>query len=362
MINNFTTLSLQLGRKQITSFSRPYVIAEIGVNHEGSLDQARRLIDLAKEGGADAAKFQSYKADTLASKHSPSYWDTTKEPTTSQHLLFKKYDNFGPKEYLTLAEHCRQAGIDFLSTPFDDAAIEFLDPVMPFFKIASADLTNLPFLRKIASKGKPVVLSTGASTLGEIDVAVETIMRAGCRDIVLLHCILNYPTDNANAHLRMITGLQRAYPDRLVGYSDHTLPDDAMTALTAAFLLGAVVIEKHFTHDKSLPGNDHYHAMDVRDLSRFIAQVDRVCALLGESDHKEPIPTERISRLNARRSIVLTRNVPAGHRLENWDLTYKRPGTGVSPQHWDQVLGCTTLRPLKEDDVLQWSDLNLSDK
>lgn len=352
-----TMATLQLGHSLLTPLSRPYVIAEIGVNHEGSMDLAKRLIELAKQGGADAAKFQSYKADTLASRHSPAYWDTSKEPTQSQHELFKKYDNFGAEDYITLADHCCQVGIDFLSTPFDDAAIEFLDPLVPFFKIASADLTNIPFLRKIAAKGKPVVLSTGASTLGEIDIAVDTLNQAGCKDIVLLHCILNYPTDNANAHLRMITGLQRAYPDLLVGYSDHTLPDDAMISLLTAHLLGAVVIEKHFTHDKTLPGNDHYHAMDVHDLARFVSLVEGVHTLLGASDHKAPINTEVISRLNARRSIVLSKDVAAGHSLVADDLTYKRPGTGISPLHWDGVIGRSVVRALQADDLLQWSDL-----
>jgi sialic acid synthase SpsE len=358
MINQ---IKAQLGQRIISASDRPYVIAEIGVNHEGSLDKAMQLIDLAKMGGADAAKFQSYKADTLASKHSPAYWDTTKEPTLSQHKLFQKYDNFGKNEYIALAEHCRNVGIEFLSTPFDDAAIEFLDPLMAFFKIASADITNIPFLRKVAGKGKPVLLSTGASTLAEVDIAVKTLTHAGCQDIILLHCVLNYPTDNANAHLRMITGLQRAYPDKLVGYSDHTLPDDAMTPLLTAFLLGATVIEKHFTYDKSLPGNDHYHAMDTHDLARFISLIERVQLLKGPSDHKAPIATEDISRLNARRSIVVSVDVPAGHRLDQGDLTCKRPGTGISPTHWDEVVGSVTSRPLRADDVLQWKDIEQLD-
>lgn len=348
---------IKLGSHALSPQSFPYVIAEIGVNHEGSMDQARRLIDLAKQGGADAAKFQSYKADTLASKHSPSYWDTTKESTRSQHALFSKYDRFGPDEYIALAEHCHQVDIDFVSTPFDDAAIEFLDPLMPFFKIASADLTNIPFLRKVAGKNKPVLLSTGASTLGEVDIAVETLTRAGCKQLALLHCILNYPTENANAHLRMIEGLKRAYPGHILGYSDHTLPDDAMTSLVASHLLGAVILEKHFTHDKTLPGNDHYHAMDVNDLARFVEIARRVHELLGESDHKEPLTTEVPARKNARRSIVLSKNVPAGHMLAVEDMTYKRPGTGISPLHWDEVLGRKTAQALEADHVLQWQDL-----
>jgi sialic acid synthase SpsE len=348
---------INLGSRIVTQNSFPYLIAEIGVNHESSMDQARRLIDLAKEGGADAAKFQSYKADTLASKHSPAYWDTCNEPTRSQHELFSKYDRFGPDEYNALAEHCNQVGIDFLSTPFDDAAIEFLDPLISFFKIASADITNIPFLRKVAGKKKPVLLSTGASTLREIDVAVETLTKAGCEQIALLHCILNYPTKNENAHLSMIEGLKQSYPHHIVGYSDHTLPDETMTSLVSSYLLGAVILEKHFTHDKTLPGNDHYHAMDVNDLKRFVEVAQRVRELLGPSALKEPIATEEVSRLNARRSIVLIKDLPAGHMLSADDITYKRPGTGISPLHWDEVLGTKTTQALDADHVLQWQDL-----
>ena len=351
---------ITLGSRVITSSSPPYIIAEIGVNHEGSIDQAKRLIDQAKQGGADAAKFQSYKAGTLASKHSPSYWDTTKEPTRSQYALFQKYDNFGQDDYIALADHCSQTGIDFLSTPFDDAAVEFLDPLVRFFKIASADLTNIPFLRKVAAKGKPIVLSTGASTLGEIDIAVQALTKAGCTDLALLHCILNYPTDNANAHLRMIEGLKRAYPENIIGYSDHTLPDGAMTSLVTAHLLGAAIIEKHFTHDKTLPGNDHYHAMDQYDLARFVALAETIHTLMGSSDHKAPIDTEAISRKNARRSIVLAREVTSGQALTPDDITYKRPGTGISPLHWDEVLGRRTVNELKVDHILQWEDLAIA--
>ena len=177
----------------------------------------------------------------------------------------------------------------------------------------------------------------------------EALTQAGCTDIALLHCILNYPTDDANAHLRMIEGLKRAYPRNIIGYSDHTLPDDAMTSLVAAHLLGAVIIEKHFTHDKTLPGNDHYHAMDQHDLARFVSLAEKLHVLLGPSDHKAPIATEAISRKNARRSIVLARDVPAGHELTPDDLTYKRPGTGVSPLHWDEVLNRRTAAALQAD-------------
>ena len=352
--------SVKLGRRTMTPTSRPYIIAEIGVNHEGSLELAKRLIELAKEGGADGAKFQSYKADTLASKNSPAYWDTSKEATRSQHELFQKYDNFEPGDYAELARHAEKVGIDFLSTPFDDAAVDYLAPLVPFYKIASADITNTPLLRRVARTKKPVVLSTGASNMDEIRWSVSTLHEAGATDVVLLHCILNYPCENRNAHVRMITGLAEAFPDYLIGYSDHTVPDPDMTALAVAYSLGAVVLEKHFTHDKTLPGNDHYHAMDVHDLRRFVDRMGTIADILGEESAKAPISTEDISRLNARRSIVLARPVKGGQVLTEADLTYKRPGTGVGPQDWDRVIGMTVTKDLPDDHVLTWDDLRTS--
>lgn len=351
---NDNQIEIILGDRVINSGSKPYIIAEIGVNHEGSLDLAKKLIDYAKEGGADAAKFQSYKADTLASKQSPAYWDIIKEPTRSQHELFQKYDQFDPEDYRALSEHCNQNEIDFLSTPFDDNAIEYLNPLVPFFKIASADITNIPFLRKVAGKSKPVVLSTGASNIDEINIALDTLNNSGSKEIVLLHCILNYPTPFEQAHLQMIKGLIGAYPDNLIGYSDHTLPDSSMTSLVTAHLLGAVVIEKHFTHDKSLQGNDHYHAMDKNDLKRFVELIDKIHVSLGQEENKIPIETEQISRLNARRSIVLKNNLSAGQKIEEKDLTYKRPGTGISPLYWDEIIGKKVKKDLKKDSILDW--------
>lgn len=345
-----------LGSRTVDAGERPYVIAEIGVNHEGSMDLARRMIEQAQEAGADAVKFQTYKADKIASRHSPAYWDTEKEPTQSQHQLFRKFDSFGPDEYAALAEHCRIVGITFVSTPFDMEAVDFLDPLVRFFKIASADLTNVPLLRKIAAKGKPVLLSTGAATLGEIDMAVSTLSETGCRDIVLLHCVLNYPCPDADANLNMIAGLQRCFPQFVVGYSDHTVPDGAMRILTASWLIGAAVIEKHFTHDKSLPGNDHYHAMDVADLERFIGNIDSLLSARGSS-HKAPLPSEAPARQHARRSIVPIRDIAEGEELGEELLTTKRPAHGISPLHWDEVMGRKAARPLAEDRPLQWEDL-----
>jgi N-acetylneuraminate synthase len=321
------------------------------------LETAKRLIELAHEGGAHGAKFQSYKANTLASKQSPAYWDTSKEATLSQHELFQKYDNFEAGDYAALAAHANKVGIDFISTPFDDEAVDYLAPLVPFFKIASADITNTPLLRRVAKVGKPVVLSTGASTLDEVDGALATLRDAGATEIALLHCILNYPCENINAHVRMIAGLLDRYPDHIIGYSDHTVPDPEMTAMSVAYALGAVVLEKHFTHDKTLPGNDHYHAMDVHDLARFMARIGTIADMLGTDRAKAPIANEDIARLNARRSIVIARDLAEGQTIVEADITYKRPGTGVSPLHWDEVIGMRTKRSMQEDDVLTWDDL-----
>ena len=349
---------ISLGKRIISQCSLPYIIAEVGVNHEGSFEKARELIALAKEGGADAVKFQTYKAETLASKNSPAYWDLSKEPTASQYELFQKYDKLGEREYELLAEYCRKVGIDFLSTPFDDRAVDFLSPLMSCFKVASADITNVPLLRKIAKKGKPILLSTGASTLAEIEMAVAELEGAGCESLALLHCILNYPTPYENAHLNMIEGLQKTFPNYLIGYSDHTLPDESMLILTAAYLKGARIIEKHFTYDKTLPGNDHYHAMDVDNLKRFRENLELLLKAEGDI-YKAPLPSEESARLNARRSIVLKTDVPKGAVITEKMLTCKRPALGVSPIFFDSVIGRKTLCDLKQDSILHFSQLEI---
>ncbi len=346
--------------REIISGHDPYLIAEIGVNHEGDFNMAINLINLAKEGGANAAKFQSYKANKLASKNSPSYWDTTKETTKSQYDLFKKYDSFSEKEYCKLAEHCKKVGIDFLSTPFDDDAVDFLEPLVPFFKIASADINNIPMLRKVAKKNKPIVLSTGASSLSEIDTAISTINEVNKLDISLLHCILNYPTPNEKASLEMIKNLTKVYPELIIGYSDHTLPDENMLSLVTSYILGAKIIEKHFTHDKNLEGNDHYHAMNIDDIKNFRKIINKIKILKGNNYLKKPIQSEKLSRANARRSIVTKREINAGEIIEEIDITYKRPGTGISVTHWDDVIGKVVNRKLEEDHILNWQDLNLN--
>ncbi len=331
------------------SIVKPYIIAEVGVNHEGCMTTAKRLVDEAKEGGAHAVKFQSYKAETLASRHSPAYWDTTKEPTESQFELFKKHDSFWKDEMQELKDYCDKVEIEFMSTPFDVESAEFLNEIMNVFKISSSDITNKPFIEYICGFGKPILLSTGASELEEIQEAVDWIKPFNV-PLVLLHCVLNYPTTDNNANLGMIFGLKEAFPNNIIGYSDHTLPKD-MKVCEMATMLGSVIIEKHFTHDKSLPGNDHYHAMDKEDLKMFKRNIDMIFEIVGKFK-VESLAGEEKSRLNARRSLVAAKDIPKGKTIEKSDLTFKRPAHGISPKYIDDLIGQKAKVDIKEDDII----------
>jgi N-acetylneuraminate synthase len=331
----------------------PVVIAEVGVNHENDLERARRMIRQIAAAGGSAAKFQTYRAEKLASRYSPAYWDRTKEPTDSQFKLFKKYDRFGAAEYRALAATCEECGIAFLSTPFDLDAVEFLAPLMPAFKVASADISNLPLLEAVASHRRPVVLSTGASTLEEAKTAVRFLEEHGAASVAVLHCVLSYPTQPADANLRVILTLREAFPGYVVGYSDHVPPDPSMRTLTLAYALGAQIIEKHFTDDKSLPGNDHYHAMDEADLRTAVAAFAHARTLLGDGV-KQVSAAERDARTYARRSLVAARPMAMGHLLAAGDIEVKRPGTGIPPTLLEYAIGRRLTRDVVEDEILTY--------
>jgi len=254
-----------------------------------------------------------------------------------------------------LKEYCDEVGIEFMSTPFDIESANFLNDLMDVFKISSSDLTNKPFIEYICKFNKPIILSTGASHLYEIQEAVSWIEKYN-NPLALLHCVLNYPTPDENANLGMILGLKKAFADKIIGYSDHTLPQD-MKVCEIATLLGSVIIEKHFTHDKSLPGNDHYHAMDKEDLKLFRKNLERTFEILG-SFKVEALEDEEPARKNARRSLVAKRFIPKGKVIEKDDLTFKRPAFGISPRFVDEVIGKRAIRDINEDEVLQWEFFN----
>ena len=341
--------------------TRPYLIAEIGVNFYDTarvmnitpLEAAKLYIDKVAEAGIDCAKFQSYKANTIVSKNSPAYWDTTKEPTKTQYDLFLKHDSFGEAEYRELCEYTHSKGIDFTSTPFDYASADYLKDMVDFYKISSSDLSNLPFIRHIGAKGKAVVLSVGAAYLSEVDEAVRALKEVGCKDITILHCVLSYPTDPKDANLLIIETLKKVFPDVKVGFSDHVAPDDTMMTLAVAYMLGAEVIEKHFTLDKTLSGNDHYHAGEPEDFVKAIANFKWIDTVLGSSE-KTVLACEQIPRREARRSLVLTRSLKAGEIITKEDILAKRPGTGISPVYANIVVGRKVIRDLEEDTILTW--------
>ena len=335
---------------------KPYLIAEIGVNHECSIFKAKKMISLAMLGGADAVKFQTYKASLLASKNSPAYWDKKKEKIDSQFELFSKYDKFEKNDYKILQKFCKKKKIDFLSTPFDDQAVNNLKQIVPFFKVASADINNFPLLRSIGKTKKPVLISSGASTVREIRQAIKILKNFGSRSFAIMHCILNYPTKDSDANLNMIKDLKKKFPNTVIGYSDHTFPDKNMSSLVLACILGAEILEKHFTFNKSLKGNDHYHSMDYKDIKIFKKNYQSLKKKLG-LNKKKPIKSEIKSIKFARRSIHSKIDILKGEQITEYNIITKRPGGGINPINWNFILGKKIKRNIKADVQIKLKDL-----
>ena len=246
--------------------------------------------------------------------------------------------------------------IDFLSTPFDNEVVDKLNPLVPLFKVASADITNLPLLKKIAKTKKPVILSTGASNLKEIKFSYNFLKKNGSKKIVILHCILSYPTKNIDANLKMITNLIDEFPENYIGYSDHTKPNNDMSSIVSSFILGARVIEKHFTFNKKLKGNDHYHSMDKNDLKKMIIKLKNAQSLIGTEQKKKCVGVEKKSRINARRSIYANKLISKGNKIKSSDLICKRPGAGISPIKIYKIVGKKAKNMIKKDSLIKNKD------
>jgi sialic acid synthase SpsE len=304
----------------------PYIIAEIGLAHEGNLPKAMELVWQAKEAGANAVKFQAVWADRLVSKTAPTYFHQEGVPAETQHAFFARSDGLTREDYEYLAAFAKKCGVDFLCTAFDPETVHWLAPLVPAFKVASADITNLPLLEAIAGYEKPVYLSTGAATKDEVAKAAAVLMVGNVERVILLHCVLAYPTPMASAMLNTIRWLQQDWGYGFVGYSDHTLFN--LDVLVTAWLLGASVIEKHFTLDKTQSGNDHYHSADPADLRALVAKLKELQAMIGDGE-KRVLPIEEAARLNARQSWHAARDLPAGHQIAEGDVVLKRPGTGL---------------------------------
>lgn len=326
-----------------------YIIAEAGVNHNGSFELACRLVDAAKAAGVDCIKFQTFKSENLVSGSAGKaeyQKDTTGEG--SQLDMLKKLE-LSYDEFLKLKEYSDNAGICFLSTPFDLESIAFLDSIdMPFWKIPSGEVTNYPYLAALAKTGKPVVMSTGMCSMAEIEDAVRVLRENGTEEIKLLHCNTEYPTPFEDVNLKAMKTM-RDWFGLETGYSDHTR---GIEIPLAAVALGAAVIEKHFTLDRNMEGPDHKASLEPDELAEMVSGIRHIEEAMG-SGVKEPSPSEKKNIAVARKSIVAKQPIRKGEKLSEDNLTVKRPGTGISPMKWKEVIGTAAIRDFAEDEIIE---------
>jgi len=344
--------------KEVFNYCKPYVIAELGSNHNGDMDLAKKLIIQAKEAGADCVKFQSWSKDTIFAKkkYEDNYFIADDYRDRNDYTLEEIVDEYSisEEELLDMKKFADEVGIDCTSTPFSKKETDFLVDKLesPFIKVASMDLNNYPFLEYLAKKGKPIVISTGLSELYEIDKAVKTIENAGNNQIVILHCVSTYPPVDSDVHLNNIKTLMATYPEYPIGFSDHTLG----TAIPlASVALGACLIEKHFTLDKNMEGWDHKVSATKDEMEEIVENAKRVSAAMGsfritatESDEK---------KREFRRSIVLNREMKKGEIIAYEDIDYKRPGGAFDPEMTEFVVGRTINKDLKFDHILTKEDI-----
>lgn len=328
------------------------IIAEAGVNHNGSMELARQLIDTAEVAAVDYIKFQTFKAQTLVNRSAvqADYQRKNIGKAESQLDMLKKLELSFP-DFITLDEYCKGKGIRFLSTPFDPESIDFLASLgMDYMKVPSGEITNLPYLRKIALTGIPVIMSTGMCTLGMIEDALNVLYTNGLstEDITLLHCNTEYPTPMVDVNLRAMETLRSAFGTK-VGYSDHT---KGIEVPIAAVAMGATVIEKHFTLDKTLPGPDHVASLDPTELKAMVDAIRNIEKAMGSSVKKVSASEEKNINI-ARKSIVASKPIKMGEVFCEANLTVKRPGNGISPMKWDGVIGLTAKRDFEEDELIE---------
>lgn len=329
---------------------RCYIIAEIGGNFT-TLEQARHLIDEAADCGVDAVKLQTYRAETIASKRA--IFDMENTGVASQYDLFKKYeiDNELHREVFQYAE-AKQ--LDWFSTPSHELDVDLLEACgVGAHKIGSDDAVNLPFLRYVAKTGKPLILSTGMCTLEEVEESVATVREAGCQKLVLLHAITSYPTHPQNVNLAAMQTLMATFPGVDIGYSDHTL---SPVASLCAVAMGARVIERHFTWDKNAEGPDHMLSADPPEM-KWLVDAIRTFEIMRGSGVKEPAASETTTRRNNRKSVALLHSKKAGETIDGGDIAIKRPGYGIAPKYFPDLIGRRLSRDLEQDSVLTWEDL-----
>jgi len=345
---------VRIGQRLVGDGQPCYVIAEAGVNHEGDVGLARKLVEAAAEAGADAVKFQTFRAEALASPaaEKAEYQKAATGAAEGQRAMLRRLE-LPPDAFRELMAHAGRCGIECLSTPFDPESARFLAGLdVAAFKVSSGDLTSLPLLRQLAATGRPILLSTGMADLGEVDEALAAIKAGGSSPVVVLHCVSSYPADPAAANLRAMETMARAFGVP-VGFSDHTL---GIEMAVAAVALGACVLEKHLTVDRGLPGPDHRASLEPAEFRAMVRAVRNVEAGLGDG-LKVPHPSEADVRRAARKSLVAARPVAAGAVLTAEDVGLQRPGTGLPPRLLDLVLGRRARREIPAGMLLAWSDL-----
>ena len=344
---------IKIGNKVIGDKNPCFIIAEAGVNHNGKLSLAKKLIDIAKEAGVDAIKFQTFKTEGVMIENVPmaEYQKKNIGKKETQFQMIKKLE-LSYDDFISLKKYCDKKRIIFLSTPHSEDAINFLEKLVLAYKIGSGDLTNLPFLEKIAGKKKPIILSTGMATLSEVKEAVGTIKKAGNNKIILLHCTTNYPCPLEEVNLKAMLTLKKEF-NLPVGYSDHTL---GVMVPIMAVALGAKVLEKHFTLDKNLPGPDHKASLEPGELKEMVKVIRDTERALG-SGIKKPTKSEEKIKKVVRKSVIAKINIPRGAEIKKDMLIIKRPGTGIEPKYLDKVLGRVAKKNIKKDELIIWEKI-----
>lgn len=327
-----------------------YIIAEAGVNHNGSLELAKNLVDKAKEAGADCVKFQTFIASQIVSKNAvkADYQKKQTAKSESQHEMLKKLE-LSFDDFIELNNYCKEIGIEFLSTAFDFESIDFLNQLgMQVWKIPSGEITNLPYLIKIAKLNKKVILSTGMSTMREIEDAVNILKDHGASELIILHCTTEYPTPYEDVNLNAMLAIKERFGYE-VGYSDHTM---GIEVPIAAVALGAKVIEKHFTLDRTMDGPDHKASLEPSELKTMVDAIRNIELSMG-TGIKEPADSEKKNIAIARKSIVANQSIKKGDILTETNLTVKRPGDGISPMEWFEIIGTKAIRDFEEDELIE---------
>jgi len=339
---------------KIISDEKCFIIAEAGINHNGNFKLAKKLVDEAKKAGADAVKFQTFKTENLISEKTrlADYQKENLKEKINQFEMLKKYE-LKKDDFSKLKEYSDSKGIIFLSTPHSNESIDFLDSLVPAYKIGSGDLNNHPFLKIIAGKNKPIILSTGMATLKEIKEAVNVIRRGGNNHIIVLHCTTSYPCPLEDVNLLVIKELKEKLK-LPIGYSDHT--SGIITPIIARSL-GAVVIEKHFTLNKNFPGPDHKASLEPKQLKKMVEEIRKTELILGSKEKKPTKKEEKIKKL-VRKSIFVAEKIEKGEKITRKKLSIKRPGNGIEPKFLEKIIGKISLKSLKKGHLLSFKDLN----